>query len=98
MPRGKKYNAAEKHFLKQKEALDKQLLASRNLCGIYDSKIRRLEKELAEAKGEITRLTQENDTLKELHGLSQSDVRELIRKAEGINAIHGVFKFMGGYT
>lgn len=97
MPRGKKYDAAEKHFLKQKEVLDKRCLALSKQCAEYGKEVRELSKQLKDAQAENERLRAGLDALKELHGLSDSDVRTLIRQAESRNMVTGMLKHLGGY-
>lgn len=97
MPRGKKYDAAEKHFLKQKEVLDKRCLSLSKQCAEYGREVRELSKQLKGVQAENEKLRRELDALKELHGLSDSDVRTLIRQAEDRNMVTGMLKHLGGY-
>lgn len=95
MPKGKKYDAAEKHFLKQKEVLDRTIRQLREQVATMatakmadDAKIGRLEDENAKLK-------QANAALQKTAGLTDSEVRSLVKNAESMNVVSGLLR--GGF-
>ena len=53
----------------------------------------RRSQQLAE---EVELLKRRNDELQKLHGLSDSDVKELLKKAESVNAVTGILRATSG--
>ena len=92
MPRGKKFEAAEKHFLKQKKELDSTIRTQRQLLENAIEARNRIQNQLAMYQKECALLRKENEELKKLKGLSDSDVRTLIKKADSINAVDSLLK------
>lgn len=92
MPKGKKFEAAEKHFLKQKKELDSTISTQRQLLENAIEDRNRIQNQLAMYQKECELLRKENAELKKLKGLSDSDVRTLIKKADSINAAASLLK------
>ena len=90
MPKGKKFDAAEKHFLKQKENLDRIIRGLRTEVQTQDKEIKRLARLLELERNENLHLQLKNQALQETAGLTDSEVRTLVKKAEALNAIGGV--------
>lgn len=94
MPKGKKFNAAEKHFEEK--------------CVEWRKKIRELEqinkdlhKKLSDNCDEMEKLQMENEYLKqqnkvlmEIKEMSVDDVKTLIKSKESINNISSLFDIM----
>lgn len=94
MPKGKKFNAAEKHFEKK--------------CVEWKKKIRELEetnkrlhKKICDNCDEIEKiqmkneyLEQQNQVLMELKDMSVDDVKTLITSKESVNKLFGSFDVM----
>lgn len=94
MPKGKKFNAAEKHF--------------ENKCVEWRKKIRELEeankllhKKICENCDEIEKLQmeneylkQQNDALMKIKDMSVDDVKTLIKSKESVNNISSLFNVM----
>lgn len=92
MPKGKKYTAAEKHFLEQKATLDKTIKFLRQEVQTITTDRNHFARRCEELEKENALLKQRCDELQKLHGLSDSDVRELIKKAESMNCVTGLFR------
>ena len=94
MPKGKKFDAAEKHFEKK--------------CVEWRKKIRELEetnkilhKEISNNYDEIEKLQLENECLKrqnnalmEIKDMSVADVKSLIKLKESVNNVSNLFNLM----
>lgn len=96
MPKGKKFNAAEKHFLKKEETLRREI---KDLQEILRNTQQTLERTLAMQSrliAENASLKQERDQLLGLQGLSSEEIRQLIKdehcKAESFSAINTLCK------
>lgn len=87
MPRGKKFDAAEKHFLKQKEVLDRTIKGLRQELQAMTEDRNRFARRYESEKQAREELQKRYDAIKETEGLSESDVRALVKKADSINAI-----------
>ena len=95
MPKGKKFDAAEKHFLKQKEGLDRTIRQLRQDLENMTTDRNRFQRRYALAQEELDILKRKNEELMKLHGLSDSDVRPLIQKADSVNAVTGLLRMAG---
>lgn len=96
MPKGKKFNAAEKHFLKKEEALRREIKtlqeALRNTQQSLDNTLAMQNRLIAENAS----LKQERNRLLKLQGLTLEEIRQLIkderRKAESFSTINTLCK------
>ena len=91
MPKGKKFNAAEKHF-------EQKCVEWRKQIREVESKNKELWKRISDVcdeneklKIENERLKQQNETLMALKDMSKEDVRTLIRSKESVNKLSGMF-------
>ena len=96
MPRGKKFDAAEKHFLKQKEVLDRTIRDLRQQLQAMTKDRDHFARRSQQLAEEVELLKRRNDELQKLHGLSDSDVKELLKKAESVNAVTGILRATSG--
>lgn len=85
--KGKKYTAAERHFLEQKERLDKankhlrdSLEQAQAQLQVKTKEAEALRKENQELSKENQELRQRLEYLQNLHGLSSADVRAAVEK------------------
>lgn len=78
MSKGKKYSAAEKHFLKKEEAYRKeQKRLYDNLDAAY-STINQLRKEIIDLNAQISELTVERDEILKLSAMSPDELKKHI--------------------
>ena len=93
MPKGKKFDAAEKHFMKQKDSLDRTIKAlQKDLQDMTEDRnriSRSYERELKENELLKERIQALEAVLKETQGLSESDIRTLVKKAEAVATVAG---------
>lgn len=79
MSKGKKFNAAEKHFLKKEEAYRKeQKQLNANLDAPYAT-INQLRKEIAELDKKLAAVTEERDEALKLSSMSQDEMKKTHR-------------------
>ena len=97
MPRGKKFDAAEKHFEKKKTQLEKEVK-------YYQSENSRLNKENETLKlcngllrDENDRLNQWVERLLEYTELSKEDIKEACEKDKHIGSVLGAVRAIGGF-
>lgn len=95
MPKGKKFDAAEAHFLKQKEKLDKQIKELRAQLHTAIDDRNRFSHRWELAMAENDELKKQIEALQKLHGLSQKDVQALVRSTESVNTVTELLKLGG---
>lgn len=95
MPKGKKFDAAQKHFQ------EKEIKLNRKMREYEASTKEALEKANAVQK-ENDRLRQENEALKlankelmELHNLSDADIKALVERAHHLRSFAQLMNVMG---
>lgn len=94
MPKGKKFNAAEKHFQKRcvewrkkiKEVEETNKLLHKTICDNI--------KEIERLEMENEYLKQQNDALMEIKDISVDDIKTLIESKESINNISNLLNIM----
>lgn len=94
MPKGKKFNAAEKHFQKRcvewrkkiKEVEETNKLLHKTICDNI--------KEIEKLEMENEYLKQQNDALMEIKDISVDDIKTLIESKESINNISNLLNIM----
>lgn len=94
MARGKKFDAAEKHFEKKCVEWRKQIRELEQVNKKLHKKICNLCDEMEKLHMENEGLRQHNETLMELKDMSNDDVRTLIKSKESINRLSGMFDVM----
>ena len=94
MPKGKKFTAAEKHFHEKEIILRRELNRTRDR--VYE-----LRAQLDEAFAEMEKLTALNDelearnaVLQQTVGLTDAEVRDLVKRAQSLNTLAGVMDHM----
>ena len=90
MPKGKKFDAAEKHFLSQKEKLDRTIRDLRSALERCTKEKKELSRQLELERRENSYLRQKLEVLESTAGLTRSEVRDLVNRAQSLNAIAGV--------
>ncbi len=96
MPRGKKYNAAEEHFRKKEVVYQKEIRGLKEAIGRMDAEAKAKDKLLKEATDTIAALQQKVDQLMKTSGLTESEVRDMVRAAEGTNTIMSLLQYTRG--
>lgn len=95
MPKGKKFDAAEKHFLKQKESLDRTIKLLRKQVQEISADRTHFARRCELLEEENKLLRGECEELRKLHGLLDSDVKALVQKADSVNAVTGLLRMVG---
>lgn len=92
MPRGKKYNAAEMHFLKEKQKLLKQL----RIAEEQTIHCKELEQEIASLQGTIKTLEEEKSALLKKLDMTPEDLEREKRLSKHADAFLAIGS-LGGY-
>ena len=97
MPKGKQFNAAQKHFeekelksRREKESLRLMLLKA-------DEELKRTKKQLLTIMDENERLKKENEQLTKLHGLTPEQVQRFVKGASSMNTFMSMVDGFGKY-
>lgn len=91
--RGKKFTAAEKHFLEKEMKLRKFIKQLEESKTNAESKSIELERQNKALQSEVERLTAENEKFKEISGLSEKDLKLLIDSAKNAKMIRGLLSY-----
>lgn len=94
MPKGKKFNAAEKHFEKKCIECRKKIKELESVNKILHQKICDNCDEIEKLQMENEYLKQQNDVLMELKDMSVADIKTLIKLKESVNNISNLFDVM----
>ena len=94
MAKGKKFDAAKKHFEKQCVEWRKRIRELEHVNKELHMKLRSLCDEMEKLQKENESLRQQNETLMELKDMSADDVKTLIKSKESINNLSGMIKAM----
>lgn len=93
MPKGKKFYAAEKHFIKKEEKLRKEIKELQSKMCELSEKNQELEKALTNANEQLDLLRRENSTLKETSSLSEVELKALIEKVDREKQVETLLNF-----
>ena len=96
MAKGKKFNAAEKHFEQKCVEWRKQIRELEHQISELYRKLVDTRDENSKLKMENEELRQQNIALMELKDMSNEDVRTLIKSKESVNKLSGMFDIMKG--
>lgn len=97
MSRGKKFDAAEKHFLKKEEAYrKKQKQFYADLDTAYTT-INQLKKEIAELNEKLSIVTEERNEALKLLSMSQDEMKKHIEQTRKVASMYGVLSAMRRY-
>ena len=94
MAKGKKFDAAEKHFEKKCVEWRKQIRELEQSNKDYAKKLFGLCHEIEKLQMENEGLRQQNEALMELKDMSKEDVRTLIKSKESVNRLSGMMDAM----
>lgn len=94
MVKGKKFNAAEKHFEKKCVEWRKKVRELEQVNRILHKKICDSCDEIEKLQMENEYLKQQNETLMELKDISAADVKTLIKAKASVNEISELFDIM----
>lgn len=97
MAKGKKFDAAEKHFEKKCIEWRKQIRELEQQNKENNKRIFDLCDEIEKLQMENKRLREQNETLMELKDMSNEDVRTLIKSKKSINELSSLMNFMGNH-
>lgn len=90
MAKGKKFDAAEKHFEKKCVEWRKQIRELEQQNKENHKRIFDLRDEIEKLQMENKRLREQNEMLMELKDMSKEDVRTLIKSKESVNRLSGM--------
>lgn len=94
MPKGKKFNAAEKHFEKKCVEWRKRIKELEETNKLLHKRINDNCDEIEKLQMENECLEQQNQVLMELKDMSVDDVKTLIASKESVNRLSGLFDAM----
>lgn len=94
MPKGKKFDAAEKHFEKKCIEWRKQVREIERSNKEYKEKYLLMFEELEKIKMENEKLKQENEEIMKLKDMTKEDVRTLIKAKESVNRLDSMMTAM----
>ena len=94
MPKGKKFNAAEKHFEKKCVKWQKKIRELEETNKLLHKKICDNIDKMEKIQMENEYLKQQNNALMETKDMSVADVKTLIKAKESISNILGLFNVM----
>ena len=87
MPKGKQFNAAEKHFLKKIEIKNKELKEVRS----FNSKLIDENTELKNKINELQKINENNqiiiDELRKINNMSEDDIKDLLKGRRALESI-----------
>ena len=97
MPKGKKFDAAEKHFLEKKRQLDKVVRDANETARKAVEYASDLKKENDALKVKMAELEKENAILLKRCGMSEEDLQRAIKSdkaAETVTALMGIMRYV----
>lgn len=97
MAKGKKFDAAEKHFEKKCVEWRKQIRELEQHNKENHKRIFDLCDEIEKLQMENKRLREQNETIMELKDMSKEDIRTLIKSKESVNQLSSLMNFMGNH-
>lgn len=97
MAKGKKFDAAEKHFEKKCVEWRKQIRELEQQNKEKHKQIFDLCDEIEKLQMENKRLREQNETLMEVKDMSKEDVKTLIKSKKSINELSSFMNFMGNH-
>ena len=90
MAKGKKYEAAEKHFLKEEAKLKRQIKEAKDVSARLAEECKLLMAENERLKAEAKKLRQANAELMKTANLSEAEVQELVKRSEALTMLTGL--------
>lgn len=94
MPKGKKFNAAAKHFEKKCVKWQKKIRELEETNKLLHKKISDNCDKIEKLQMENEYLKQQNNALMEIKDMSAADIKTLIKAKESISNISGLFNVM----
>lgn len=91
MPKGKKFDAAEKHFLKKEEAYRKQIKELSECAAKTIQLGGKLIEENNTLKKQVAQLTAERDELLKLNSLSPDELKSHMQHTQSATAAYELF-------
>lgn len=92
MPKGKKFNAAEKHFANEQARLWKRIKGLEDHIFLLERENQKLKNELFQLQEENNAFAAENKVLRQMTPLSNDDVKELVQRARSMNMVTSLLK------
>lgn len=100
-PKGKKYTAAEKHFIEKEVQYKRRIALLEAEHSEYVKRIRELEKQCNEYQSKLEQIQEWNERLLEYADLSESDIKQACEKdkatANMMKTFTGLMRFSGMY-
>lgn len=98
MAKGKKYNAAEKHFMEIEARLQKSITFYRERLSEVSKENDQIRAENEELREDNRRLNAVTQQLKTLLGLSDSEIKEMVHRNETLSNLAQILKYTGFYA
>lgn len=96
MPKGKKFDAAEKHFHKKEQELRKRIKFLENVIDQMNKEWNKLQLEYRQLKKENEKLTEVINQLMKTQNLSEEDVQALLAHTKHLNKVYEVMEAVNG--
>lgn len=97
MPKGKKFDAAQKHFQEKEQRLNRMMRAYEHQANEATAKAEALQSENEQLRMENAKLTMINQQLQELHNLSDADIKALLDRAHSLNTLTSLMDILPHY-
>ena len=94
MPKGKKFDAAEKKIKEKELKLNRLMRSYENSAREANAKASALQAENEALRSENEELKRINQQLKELHELSDADIKTLLNRAHSLETFAGMMNIM----
>lgn len=98
MPKGKKFDAAEKHFYEKEQKLRQRIKFLDGVINQMNEEWDKLQKENKQLKLNNEKLAEANSQLMKIQNLSEEDVQELLAHTKHLNKVYETMEAMNEYT
>ncbi len=92
MPKGKKFDAAEKHFYEKEQKLRQRIKFLDGVINQMNEEWNILQKENKQLKLDNEKLTEANSQLMKIQNLSEEDVQALLVRAKHLNEVYEIIE------
>ena len=97
MPKGKKFDAAQKHFQEKEMKLNRLMRSYEASAKEANARAETLQKENEALRQENENLKLANQQLMELHDLSDADIKALVERAHHLRSFSQLMDVMGSH-
>lgn len=98
MPKGKKFDAAEKHFYEKEQKLRQRIKFLDGVINQMNEERNILQKANKQLKLDNEKLAEANSQLMKIQNLSEEDVQELLAHTKHLNKVCETMEAMSEYT